>query len=79
MDNSIKATMQLLHEKYGKMALSKKELANELGISLATVTVRMRKGISVPNYIKDNSAPNGAVSFPIKDVAEYLSQTIKVA
>ena len=79
MDNTIKANMQLLHEKYGKMTLSKQELAKELGISLATVTVRMQKGMNLPNYIKVGSAPNGAVTFPLRDVAEYLTVTVKVA
>ena len=79
MDNSIDKMVELLHKTHGKSVLTKTETAKELGLSIATLTVRMRDGINLPEYIKADGAPNGRVMFPILEVAKYLSQTIKVA
>ena len=77
-ENVMENITALLHNKYGKSVLSKTETANELGVSISTMTNRMRKGINIPNYIKEDGAANTSVVFPIKDVAEYLSRTVKV-
>ena len=78
MGNAVEKVAKMLHDKHGKMTLSKNELAKELGVSLATITVRMSKGMNLPNYIKPDGPKNSTVSFPITDVAEYLSRTVKV-
>ncbi len=70
--------VQLLHDKYGKSVLSKTELAQELGLSISTITNRKRRGIGLPNYIKADGPANAELSFPITDVAEYLTRTVQV-
>jgi predicted DNA-binding transcriptional regulator AlpA len=68
-----------LYEKYGKVALSKQELAKELGMGLSTVSKLMHEGIGLPNYIKVGTAKNARVLFPIDEVANFLSHTVEVA
>ncbi len=78
MDNSIDKMVKLLHDKYGKMVLTKAETAKELGFGISTLTKRMSQGLNVPNYIKMDGATNATVLFPILEVAKYLARTIKV-
>ncbi len=72
-------TYQDLKSRYNKATINKKELANEFGVCLATIDLYMQKGMGIPNYKKLGSSKNAKVVFSIIDVAEYLSQTIKVA
>ena len=79
MDNSIEQTARMLHDKYGKSVLTKQECADELGIALSTMTLRIQKGYNIPEYIKDrNGPPNASVTFPIMEIAKYLCRTTKV-
>ncbi len=68
-----------LYEKYKKLALSKSELAQELGMGLSTVSKIMAEGMGLPNYKKVGIAKNSRVLFPLADVAEFLSNTVEVA
>ena len=68
-----------LYAKYKRQTLSKKELANELGIGLSTLNKYIAQGVGVPNYIKMGTSTNSRVLFNIHDVAEFMSQTVKVA
>ena len=68
-----------LQEKYGKLVLSKQELAMELDVGLSTVSKMMSDGMGLPNYRKVGVAKNSRVVFPIVDVAEFLADTIEVA
>ncbi|WP_152183446.1 helix-turn-helix transcriptional regulator [Sulfurimonas indica] len=68
-----------LYEKYGKVALSKQELAQELGMGLSTVSKLMAEGYGLPNYIKVGNSKNSRVLFPIDEVAKFLAQTVEVA
>lgn len=68
-----------LRTRYKKASLSKAETANELGVSIATLDRYIKKAYGVPPYKKLGNAKNGRLIFNIIDVAEYLSQTIKVA
>jgi len=77
--NTSTAILQSLQEKYKKVALSKQELANELGLGLSTVSKFMADGIGLPNYKKIGHAKNSRVIFPIVNVAEFLSTTVEVA
>jgi len=70
---------QQLQTRYKKSTLSKRELANELGVSYSTIDGYISKGYSLPNYKKLGTAKNAKVIFNIVDVAEFLSQTIKTA
>jgi len=68
-----------LQQKYNKLALSKSELAQELGMGLSTVSKMMAEGMGLPNYKKVGNAKNSRVLFPLADVAEFLADTIEVA
>lgn len=74
-----KATYEYLISKYQKVALSKEELANELGISKYTIDSYISKGYGIPEYTKIGNTRNGKVLFPLISVAKFLSNTIKVA
>ena len=80
MNNQSYTTMfSALQHKYNKLALSKSELAQELGMGLSTVSKMMAEGIGLPNYKKIGNAKNSRVLFPLADVAEFLSDTMEVA
>ncbi len=76
MNDAIKEIYQTLMSKYNKSAISKQELADELGISIHTINYYITKGINLPNYKKLQGSGNGGkVMFPLNEVAKYLSQT----
>lgn len=68
-----------LKSRYNKSTLSKKELADELGMSVSSINNYIVKGVGIPEYIKVGTGKNGTVLFPIVNVVDYLSNTIKVA
>ena len=68
---------QDLKTRYKKATLSKKEMANELGVSTSTLDKYIKDGIGTPNYKKLGKAKNAKVIFNIVDVAMFLAQTIK--
>lgn len=65
--------------KYNKVALNKKELAHELGVSVSAINNCIVKGYGLPNFQKCQGSKNGRILFPIICIAEYLSNTVKVA
>ena len=73
-----KAIYEDLTSRYQKTTLNKKELANELGVSVSTINNCIVQGYGV-EYVKLGEAKNAKVVYPIICVAEYLSNTIKVA
>lgn len=70
---------QDLKDRYNKSTLTKKELADELGISVSSINTYICKGEGIPQYIKIGNAKNGKVLFPIANVVDYLSNTVAVA
>ena len=68
-----------LTERYQKSALTKKELANELSVSVSSINNYIAKGVGLPQYKKLTNAKNAPIRFPIINVASYLSETILVA
>jgi len=68
-----------LKERYNKLTLTKKELAHELNISVSSINTYISKGYGIPEYIKIGEAKNGKVLFNLQSIADYLSNTIKVA
>lgn len=68
-----------LESRYKKSTLNKKELSHELGVSVSSINNYIVKGTGIPEYIKIGNGKNGTVVFPIVNVVEYLSNTIKVA
>lgn len=73
-----KAIYEDLINRYQKTTINKRELANELGVSVSTVNNNIVQGYGV-EYVKLGEAKNATVVFPIICVANYLSNTIKVA
>ncbi len=70
---------QDLNDRYNKSTLTKKELADELGMSVSSINTYIGKGEGIPEYIKVGNAKNGKVLFPIVNVVDYLSNTFAVA
>jgi len=68
-----------LKERYNKSTLTKKELAHELSLSVSSINNYIGKSSCLPEYRKIGEAKNGTVVFPLICVAEYISNTIKVA
>ena len=64
---------EYLKLKYKRITIGKKELANELGISLSTLDLYMAKKSGIPRYQKLGNQSNSRVVFNIVDVAEFLS------
>ena len=68
-----------LNSRYNKSTLTKQELSKELGVSVSSINSYIVKGTGIPEYIKIGTGKNGKVLFPIVNVVDFLSNTIKVA
>jgi len=68
----------LLVSQYGQV-LTKKELAQVLKVSVSSINNYITKGVGIPEYVKVGTEKNGKVLFPVVNVVDYLSNTIKVA
>lgn len=83
MEEEIKAIYQGLNDKYKKLALTKKELSQELGISVSSINYYLSKGINLPRYKKFDGKGmggyGGKVLFPLTEIAKYLIRTNKIA
>lgn len=69
---------EYLLNKYNKSVISKKEYANENGISVSTVDNHIAKNEGVAKYIKLGNSKNAKILFPIIEVAKFLSKTVEV-
>lgn len=68
-----------LKKKYKKTALTTKEVANELGLSVNTIRFGMKAGKGIPKYKKvGGGVSRQRVIFPIIDVAKFLANTEEV-
>jgi len=79
METQTKLIFDDLKSKYKRMAIGKKEITQELGVSVSTIDLNIQKGIGIPNYRKLGTARNAKVVFNLVDVANFLTQTIKTA
>ena len=68
-----------LKNRYGKSTISKREMANELGISYSCIDDHVRKREGVPPFKKLGTAKNAKVIFSIVDTAKFLAETIETA
>jgi len=73
------AIYQDLLNRYKKVVLNKEELAHEFGVSVSAINNCIVKGYGVPAYKKLGHQSNARVVFPIICIAEFLSNTVKVA
>lgn len=65
--------------KYNRSTINKEELAKELSVSVSAINNCISKGYGVPSYTKLGHQINARVVFPVVCVAEFLSNTVKVA
>ncbi len=83
MDEKTQIIYQMLSQKYKKQTLDKKELSQELGISVSTINYYLSKGRSLPNYKKfggkNQSGNGGRVLFPVSEIAKYLAEINKIS
>lgn len=70
---------QYLTNKYNKLALTKAELAVELGISISSINQYICQGKGLPSYLRVSNGKNTRIIFPLNNIVSYISNTIKVA
>ena len=76
--NKIDKYMVLLYFIYG-LSLTKKEFAEVIKKAEITIERRIKAGTNVPGYIKSSDGDKSSYIFPIYEVSEYISNTIKTA
>lgn len=67
-----------LSTKYGE-TLTKVELSEVLKVSVSSINNYIVRGEGIPGYVKMGTSRNARVLFPVVNVVDYLSNTIKVA
>jgi len=72
MNNEEEIIFKTLYTKHNKMALSKKEMSLESGISISTLD-RLRKSGLGCAYIKEK---NGDVFYPLTELAKYYTNSV---
>lgn len=73
MNYEEKLTFEALYAKYKKIAISKKEMSRESGVSVSTLDRLRRAGLGC-GYIQQGQ---GDVSYPLLELAKYYTRTIK--
>ena len=68
-----------LQQKYNRMAISKSEMSNELGVSNSTLDLYISKREGLPNFKKLGTAKNARVIFNLIDVANFLADTKQIS
>jgi len=77
MNNRTQLIYDDLRTRY-KASLSKKNLADELDVSISTIDRNIAHNLGLPPYKKLGKSKNAKVIFNIIDVAEFLADTVKV-
>lgn len=72
MGSEEKVIFETLYAKHGKIALSKKEMSLESGVSVSTLDRLRRAGIGC-SYIKEK---NGDVFYPLTELAKYYTNAV---
>lgn len=70
MSNDAKVIFEVLYAKYKKIAISKKEMSQESGLSVSTLD-RLRKNGLGCSYIKKGQ---GDIFYPLTELAKYYCQ-----
>ena len=73
-DNKInkKYYADYLLDKYKKLGLTRKETANEIGISLSFLDKLLREGTGLPTYKKIGNSQKPRVVFPVDAIADFM-------
>jgi len=75
MSSEEKATFEVLYAKHRKIALSKKEMAQETGLSISTLD-RLRKNGLGCGYLQHDK---GDVFYPLVELAKYYCRVKQTA
>ena len=73
MSSDEKVLFETLYAKYRKIAISKKEMSQESGISVSTLD-RLRKNGLGCSYIKKGQ---GDIFYPLTELAKYYTQVVQ--
>ena len=73
MSSEAKVIFEALYAKYKKVAISKKEMSRETGLSISTLD-RLRRAGKGCGYIQQGQ---GDVSYPLVELAKYYTKTIQ--
>ena len=73
MSSEEKITFEALYAKHKKIAISKKEMSRETGLSISTLDRLRRSGLGC-GYLQ---VGQGDVSYPLLELAKYYTQTIQ--
>ena len=73
MSSEEKIVFEILYKKHNKMALSKKEMSQESGLSISTLD-RLRKNGLGCSYLKKGQ---GDIFYPLSELAKYYTCTIQ--
>lgn len=73
MSSEEKILFEILYAKYKKVALSKKEMSRESGISISTLDRLRKQGLGC-SYIKKGS---GDIFYPLTELAKYYTNVVK--
>ena len=68
----------LLISQYG-LNLTKKELSQVLKVSVSSINNYIVQKTGIPEYVKVGTGKNGTVLFPVVNVVDYMSNTVKVS
>lgn len=72
MSNEEKVVFDTLYAKYKKVAISKKEMSRETGLSVSSLDRLRRSGLGCA-YLKQGQ---GDVFYPLMELAKYYCQSI---
>ena len=73
MSSEEKITFEALYSKHKKIAISKKEMSRETGLSISTLD-RLRRAGQGCGYLQ---VGQGDISYPLLELAKYYTHTIQ--
>jgi len=73
MSSDERVLFETLYAKYKKLAISKKEMSLECGISVSTLDRLRKEGLGC-SYKKEK---NGDIFYPLTELAKYYTQVIQ--
>ena len=68
--------IQYLTTKYQKIGLSRKDLAEELSVSLSTIDRLIKMKVGIPKYKRIGNGIRARIVFPVHAVAEFLNENL---
>jgi len=66
--------LMVLTEKYNRVTITRKEFADELGVSLSTIDKLISNGSILPKLIKLGDSTNATARFNIIEVAQFINK-----